>query len=792
MPHRSAARVLFALLILLAPARALAFLFVAGPDDSLTIPAQRAIITWKDGEEGVSVEFEYSGVHGPFGWIVPLPSSADAGEEEGRSLRSELSCCCPPRIAMAIHDLDVSYGCLGPRYEGYRTPVTVDSVLPSAAGVCRWVARNRWKLPPNMEACLERYEDSGYVFSVLRVEHGVSAVVPVDTGTVHCTRFRFGASAPEFVLGDPASLGGPSDVHAHLLTADQYVLSDQGSRVDFSLYGPQRLPRVARGYYDDKTRPMPLLSTHFRGTVSPNDAPALSFDPYDPYPELRCENMIRRAQATSYLGRTRPSGTADSLIAFLDRRGGVDEDVYSALWALGEIGGARAESVLAAGTKHENTLYRRSCMEGLAKTRTPGRLRLYIEGMAREDPEDPVRNLGVDEERTACYEHLLAEGGPADLPLLRLVAEHYMGALAWVTDEFPQGPWIWLLCRSADETNWVIGARAEAALAVLGDSAAYSVIREKISEQAVVMAEDSVSERVKAFSGRSRIAQWANEGSHPKPLESSIRRWTSFENSRELYKTCPGFRDDLYRDLISDDRIPTYGKIVLLGWLDAPTPKDLALLRSLEEQALEEERWAETTDRDSIVHPVNPKLWAVARSMVQLEWAEGMIDLVKALPDSDDVVRMMLLEAIRRPSREDDLEYFVRYVRSEWDGCAAKPDYARDLLESVDAGFPPPEKRELGNALADRLVKGCEWTSVISILEDPEIHPYHKLFWVSRLAGHIAYEEGRIGPAAARAFDELVARSGDDPVLARGVERIRKSIEEKEVQRRELEARFPR
>lgn len=745
--------------------------------------------------EELSIEVEYSGAREAFGWILPLPTKPEVLAGDLHSI-GPLRTCGGPVIEMGIPDYDetnTSYWI----YREDRTPVSIEQVTNESEKIVSWIRASGWEMPAGGAELLRQYERSGCFFAGYRVAHDTvveGGSEPSDSGTTSPISLRFPANDFAISLDGLAFRTVPVDVHVHLHSEHQLVLDDPAGLFEFRLYGPERPPRVSRGSHDESTAPIPLLVTHFRGSVHPDRASNLRFVPYEPYGELHHPDMLRRAQATTHLGRERLPGAADSLIALLGRSTDVSRDTHSALWALGEIGGARAESLLLVGATHERADYRRSCIEGLAKNHIPDANRLYIECLTREGETDFVSRMENRSETAACYGHILTLGGEGDLPLLRLVADHYLGALAWQSDddpEYPVGSLLVGLCGGANAKK-LVGARAIAALAVLGDSSAYGVVRTKLVSQAVVMADDSVEARTKEYTRQHRTDAFHDAGRSPKPLDSTVHRWVSFRSADALLNARRDFRDRLYRDLIGDPAVPEFGKITLLGGLDSPEPEDLDLLRGIRRKAASDDLVVYPVDRSGAPHSVPVRLWACARSAVRLDWVDELIELAYLFPESEEVIRVMVLEELGAPARDDDIESIVERARVVWDRRAGDPGYAAELLAWEGGSFPPLERRDVSEAITKRLVAGCEWESIRGLLSNRELHPYHRLYWVFHLRHHIGGETPRIGEAALAALEQLDESADSDPILRHAIEWVRFEIDQGEGRRRAFRSREDR
>ncbi|RPJ47709.1 MAG: hypothetical protein EHM19_02755 [Candidatus Latescibacterota bacterium] len=784
---RTVARLLLSSsLRLFSPGRSPGSLFVSAARDTVAVSELRARVVLKGGVEELSIEVEYDGAREAFGWILPLPTEPAVLAGDLHSI-GPLRTCGGPVIKTGLDDCvetNDSYWI----YREDRTTVSIEQVTNESEKIVAWIRASGWEMPAGGAELLRRYERSGCFFAGYRVAHDTvveGGSEPSDSGTTSPISLRFPANDFAISLDGLAFQTVPVDVHVHLHSEHQLVLDDPAGLFEFRLYGPERPPRVSRGSHDESTAPIPLLITHFRGSVHPDRASDLRFVPYEPYAELHHPDMLRRAQATTHLGRERLPGAADSLIALLERSTDVSRDTHSALWALGEIGGARAESLLLVGATHEKANYRRSCIEGLARNRIPDANRLYIECLTREGETDFVSRMESRSETAACYGHILTLGGEGDLPLLRLVADHYLGALAWQSEddpEYPVGSLLLGLCGGSNAKK-LVGARAIAALAVLGDSSAYGVVRTKLVSQAVVMADDSVEARTTEFARQHQIDAFHDAGRSPKPLDSTVHRWVSFRSADALLNARRDFRDRLYRDLIGDPAVPEFGKIVLLGALDSPTPLDLERLREIRQRAQVDDFVVNPLDREGTHRPVPVRLWACARSAVRLAWLDELIELAYLFPESEEVIRVMVLERVRTPDRDDPVEAIVDRVRVVWDRRARDPDYAAEILAWEGGDFPPLERRDISDAIAYRLVAGCEWHLLRSILSEEALHPYHRLYWIHRLRTHVVYDTPGIGDAAGAALDRLAATVDSDPIMRHAIEWTRFDIEQARARR---------
>ena len=479
--------------LLLLADQSLAFLFVCSPEDSLAVTSQRILIRVDGEDEEITAEFVYQGVGGDFGWIVPLPSRPEIEDEDPIRTNTLRGCYALPDIRMAIHDFDMRNRCSSPYYEGNRTMVVHDFITPKASAVLYWIHLRDYEIPDGAETILREYESRGWVFAIFRVEHGNDATGQAafaDTGTVLPILFRFPSPQPVLPFQLESLHPYTIDTHVHVKSNDYMVLDSPGREVTITLQGRPRRKYASRRR-NDPVEAAPIYTSCLRYEVSPYDAEDMLLTDYNPFPELKHENVNRRAQAATYIGRTKPEGAVDSLITFLTNQTEQGRESCSAIWALGEIGGAHAESLLLSWARHENHICRRECAQSLSRLGVPEAHRLYIEGFCRDDDPSNSDIWNEIDERNESFKLVLAQCDSSDIPLLRRVAEHYMGREAWEKNNirgYPLGEPL----LEYGFVNKTIGARSIAALAALSDQESVDIIRSELLAQSSVMEDDTV------------------------------------------------------------------------------------------------------------------------------------------------------------------------------------------------------------------------------------------------------------------------------------------------------------
>lgn len=757
----------------------------------ITEPEQKAVIVYDEGREDLVLEVKFSGPAREFGWVVPLPSRPQMFPGKARvfeylSMRTqERRFGQSPRAL--VHVGSGFGGASSVRVlERSRVGIYDTAVLASDTGedLETWLRENDFRLTPGAKTVFDEYIRMKWIFVAMRIapeEADSTAASELAAGTIQPIRFRFETPEPVYPLRISSINNGATDVLLYLVADDQFVNKTcRRATWDLSMCGLyEDLEHVdPDSTYASDGRPSFFISK-FRARLIPEEMEDLYFSLYDPLPGLESPDYYARVEAASYIGWKKVVAGVDPLIKFLDRRYpdpgsfdveragySVEQDLASALWALGEIRSQAAIPCLMKWAKRQPSVLTIEALDSLAELEAREALPLFISLMTTEPPEHDYAGQAI---RKLALEAVIAMGDRSSCTSLKNIPGVSLTREAWNL-ELP------------DPAVDFVSAAALAALAACGDEASFSLILDAIVAGSDVAEPASLqrSIRIGGAGNGYPVGFWIGEtllvDREPQP-----RDWMALLTTLSLLGTRPALMDSLLRLAAGNPRVPDPGRALLLGCLKVPRPGDRQALLHVMAGAL-----SHGAPRGDVLvqlysrgkYPESYNLSACAAVYAATNWrdAELLRRMWAISSDADDpTLRGEIAIGLARCSRAEDLDTVVAYVTRDWNSRAHR-------IESQSPGDSASQTTSAGSIFLNSL-NWCEaqyriglllpyfarvaggQAAVEGMMLDQQLHPAVRLQWISFGVNHWR-ESPAVATTAIWALREMVAHQRSTPRAA--------------------------
>lgn len=771
-------------------------------------PEQKALIYFDQGREDLVTSVRFEGAPDEFGWIVPLPAVPEMYPEDAVLFELLSKATQEPRYERSQWGVKL-HGTLASVEDAVRV-VKSESVGMYDATVIEggkgsalhdWLAAHGFRPPQDADRVLQRYIDDGWVFACLKIkpaEMDSATAGGLRSGTIQPVRFRFACDEPVFPL-EISSLGsGPSGVLLYVLSRDalvpctpepgawrSHVRTAGGREYWMQQYETAVAATASAGFLPRDAKPLYL--TKHRARFSPDAMKDVNFDPYNPSAALYAQDLRARREAVAYIAEHKAPDAADLLLEFL-AAAEPGPEVYGILWALGEVGGQRAETALLERLDDPDPEGRLEAVEALARMESRAMLPRCvreIEGY-RLSGTKALRFAEAAVQR-ACFDHLVADGDPATVPAIRRIAALHDGAGQWAR-------WAQNRKRFYGVPGYERidpGLLAVAALAACGDDAARRQIVEALVAggevtriehlQAEAMTKGSVNGHPTGF--------WLGLAvQHPVLTQHP---WAAFAWASDLFAVNPAFRDGLYRQAARDARLTDAGVVVLLGNLDVPNDADIHRLLDIWKRSIRDPATIDVWDVDAMFvrrsgtsatreSPLtiryNYTACCVARVLGKYKRGDDLLRLLDDVPEDDPVLRGDVVYAMAMIDGDECREAVVSYIRDAWDRNARTAefqDYVLGRFERTTPGVPqflslelaPFDIRYRTRPIEAFVLRRLDTARARELMTDRDLAPYLRLYLLRKLAYRID-RSGELIEVAQHEVETMIDNDGGvDPVF---------------------------
>lgn len=753
-------------------------------------PEQKAMIIYDNGLEDLILSVKFDGAPEDFGWIVPLPSVPKMAIDSSSLFYKLSRGTQKPKIGQSEYRrrdrLERGGGAALTIVEKQIVGIYDITIIRSESldSLLSWFGRNSYQIDSEAGSIFDEYMRQSWVFVAMRINGSESDSVTANslrTGDITPIRFQFRTEEPVYPLKISAINGGRSDIVLYVYAAEQLDPTPLPNvEWNVRVFGPKDI----RFDYLDVSYSYPGLwdrkasLTKISGRIHANDMEDLYFTSYDPFPRLNSDDTIIRAEAATHLGRLRIPDGVDGLIDLLDRSTEESIDVFSSLWALGEIGTPEAISCLVQWCDHPSTVIQIEAVSALGLTWSPDAFPSLISGLLRTTPNDTVSFMGdyrAKNARELCFQNLMPILDSSHVDVLRELALSHNGHEAW-HDPIVE------VRRTNEEVghykNRVIsatlGKRAVVALAVLGDSLSTYTLKAAIIEQSREVRDSTLEKR--RDRPQIQTSTW-------------IRKWKCFNAVNSMLEQRPEARDPLYHALMTDSRLPDIGKTIVISRMDDPGEPDLDTLVSIWQRAIATPRFISVEESDTTL-TYNYKACAAAYAFAKLKACGRLLELLRTVPPSDEMLRAEVIYALALTHSPDALPAIIEYLKEEWNSTAASYKYTTALSSHN------PRKSRLDLDYREfeirRFFQSTPGASgeMDKIIVDPNIHPHLRLYWI-RTNPYYGPKKSLRREAHDEAIDLLRSENHSDEHIVRKIEsvdRLRSYWEDRRAARR---ARMP-
>ncbi len=744
--------------------------FLVGSSEGVDIQGarQKALIVIDEGIEELVLEVRFEGAVEDFAWLVPLPAAPEMRVVEretfkmlsratrtvdmGRSRRSgfalsgessdEVSVL--ERKLVGIYDIAVLAGGAG-------------------GGIVAWLAEHGFRLPAHATPVIDQYLARDWVFAAMRISptaasEDASLGKHLADGTIQPVMFRFPSAEPVYPLKISSIMGHPAEVLLYVIAKDPLVCRNTEA-VDWrnDVFGSVNLDRfqipdhlahhegtnvrrdttyyiteIAERHFTDQGG---AVLTKLRATFAPEQMVDLTFESYSPIDELAADDLGRRIQAAIYLG-TRPSREAvvpllelmwgsnaslidqeDALQYFREFRHYPDQDVTTALWALGRIGADEAVEDVTRWVQGPNPRCALEALNTLLELTPQTATEICVEILSG------IRSHLVEcrEERAIVVlarDWLIAYGDLVSVPGLRTIVKDKYSPKSW--DEY-----------NSNVTD--LGLYALVAAAACGDKTAQAELLNDMKQAAVALNVPSVRGMISNYPAAMTLGiaiLHSRYGTQGAPLQVV----------EELLAYRPAVKESLFRKLADDQELgPRMDGVraVMLSKLETPEDRDFSLLNEIWDRALDQPRNLRVKFRGSLAanDTVTYNVDAIAAAYA-LGTHGRVADLLACWQDVDwDDVDMKgeLALALCLTGDPEAVPTLLEYVRTIWNHNAAMPKLTSVLgrVPLPPYGWPngaPLDLRYRAGRIVDFIVEHA-WDEVLALVADGSLHPQHRIFW---------------------------------------------------------------
>jgi hypothetical protein len=780
-------------------------------------PEQKALIYYFDGLEDLVLSVRFEGAPEEFGWIVPLPAQPKLFAEDAsifECLSRETQDRQYRRSAAAIH----MRSSLAAAEDGIQILGTDTvgifraQVLQAASGEAleAWLAETGYRLPEGAGEVLDHYVRGGWVFTTLRIlTHAADAPTGAQLadGTIQPVRFQFAAREPVFPLRISSLGRSDADVLLYVLAPEILVPANPpGEFWDSSIFSTTGEQHWIYQYeYHAATEDFlpdyqdPFYLTKHRARLAPAQMEDITFEPYNPAPRLRHEDTGIRREAVTHLGLARPVGADVLLIDFL---AGADKgaETYCTLWALGEVGGARAEKALLRRAKGSDPEMRLEALAALGRMGSRRAVPLFVSGLAvpRTD-KHTERDAVYAAIQTVCFETLVRLGDPRSIASLRSLAESHDAQEMWLQSGRPG--WRDMIKRwmgdNVDMRNDP-GVLALAILTALREPEAFHALTEAIVQGGQATSHEELQIAAGRGGSINDIPYGFWTGQLLLRYSDGSPHWPALSWTEQLFRFAPEYRDSLYRACAADPRMPAAGAVVLLGILKQPGEADFARLRGIwtgairpptqtipfldvrgaTQRASRSNAAATRRDRHDIdpepTTPFNYVASEVAYALSLHGRVEDLIYMWETTPQDDPVLRGEIIFAMARQRDPRFREAVFSYVREVWNPAAAGEEVPFWLQTSLERSrarddkwillYQPPldlshRIEPILNYVLDAKLHGA---ATFRLICDRSLSPYLRLILIDNVHFRAGYDWAALQAEADHIRDVHGAR---DPLL---------------------------
>jgi hypothetical protein len=272
--------------------------------------------------------------------------------------------------------------------------------------------------------------------------------------------------------------------------------------------------------------------------------------------------------------------------------------------------------------------------------------------------------------------------------------------------------------------------------------------------------------------------------------DASRRTWPDIELWNALLAARPSLHDDVLRRTAADPRVPDLGRAMLLGLLLQPRQDDTATLLAIARRGMAKDSLCIALPvgmkRNQHVVRFNVPLCTAAYALGRHRAVDALTALWRECPPDDHDLRGELTVALCQADTGLVVPLLVEYMRSDWNERAGSAAYVKDVLASAQAR-PPftayarlPGQHDLRvidepyrvAGITSQIAHRAEPESLISLITDPSLNPWLRLFWVFQT--YTAREDMRPWvPALRGALAEMASKTTDGDSLRTGIDGAR-------------------
>ncbi|MBD3223061.1 DUF2330 domain-containing protein [bacterium] len=763
-------------------------------DEDIREPQQKAFVVQDGRYQELVLSVRFEGAAADFGWLVPLPSRPEmeiaAGpvfETLSKGMQEPFVRTGPTFRAMtrkagsSRSDVSATFHDVG---------IYDVAILESTDGesLDDWLDEHGFVLPASAPAVLQEYADKEWFLAAIRIDpNQIEGTTETDLadGEIQPIRFRFESDDLVFPLRISSLNGHPSEVLIYVL-ADHpvqprgrpgmkweihlkpwqraaYFIDEFGAndweRPEY--LGPKNVaPSYLRDVYD-RTRDATdrLWLAKCRTTVEPAQMADLEFEAYDLIGALTSDDPRARIEAASAIGEIGVGGSTEPLIKLLSTRPApgdqcdqfirdhlVDEfmpgqDIRSTLWALGQSGDRVAVAELVRWVDEGSPLYRVDAFDGLCVLDPDS---ACVVALAIVEQVEDVLKLDRGGNRcgkslyTAAVAHVVAEGGLPLAPELDDLVELYLTP-GWTERIKRMGDWLRIDPR----------ADAVAMAAACGVPRAYDVLLQWIVDDAATWTMeypdgDAIRSRgssngfpgglsmMSKIGGGKRVFDWRSDPPAHRTMDVLLNR--------------PAVRDSLVRSAAAVETLPLFSRATLLGDLCQPRNEDVEHLVRLWHEARSQSRTVHLEFDGDEAHRCQPSITinlecsAIAHAMVRQDSSSELLELWDSVPWDEADIKAEVLNALTYPARSTEVppQAFgaaTEYIRRVWNENARNIDRKQCLSDNPTGGtlwWPYPDcfDAEYRVKSMARLFSPAEWARTAELIEDEDLHPSIRLFWL--------------------------------------------------------------
>jgi len=700
-------------------------------DQDIREPEQKCLIVHAQGRQDMVLSVRFEGAARDFGWIVPVPAEPELHPEQdmlfeflSRATQRRYARRARGRESKALaagHSLELVQILREQRVGIYDATVLTAS---DAEALDTWLREHQFHLSSAAAPVLESYIARGWVFVAFKIDpeaFGERTAEQLYDGTIQPVRFRFATEEPVFPLEISALGAGPADVLIYMLAQEvlvprsplphvwsQQIKADPGGHHWIYQYESEAETKRFLPHYEE-----PYYLTKCRARLAPEQMTDVYFSRYDPARGLRSTQSQERIDALFYLAHHRPANGAELLVTMHERISAGGE-LYAYLWALGQVGGPRAERLLMGHLRDRDDSARLEAIYALTEMGSRRAADEILPLLTMEDvrrwpswrgwlsPKGETRPL-ARQFREAAWHYIARNAGPWLADDVRAISQRYGGAARWAKlGTLDRG----YACDARFHRGrpYDAGLLAHLGLACCGDSSATRMIVDAIVDGGEVTARDELR---KLSGSRGRL--------NGQPLvlwpvhtvlghTDSQRRWPALCTLTEFLEAHPAQRGRFLKAAAEGGRgtIPLAGLAMLHGLCEELDDTQCNELWRLWQSAIERPERIEVYDVRCGWHrrrSDDPDLVALFGTVAynvpaccvvhafqqhgRVDWLQRLLDTA---PVADHTLRGEILGALARTHRRELIPEIWNYARDVWqpisDAAAMRAHLA--LIEDVE------------------------------------------------------------------------------------------------------------